>query len=70
MAQKVSTSFFNNPGLVLVMTYVVLFAINAAVLYLGNMFFPRQIVLGLDGQVDPGAVVFHLGVAISQYLLP
>jgi hypothetical protein len=65
-------SVFKNPGLVLVLTYAALFAVNAAIIYLGNSFFPRQIVLGTVNTTLFWALLHTAGVLalIDTFAIP
>lgn len=39
-------SFSKNPGMIITATYVIMYIVNAPILYLANMLFPEQVVLG------------------------
>lgn len=47
-----------NPGLMMVTSYFVLFAVNALVIYLANMYFPQYVVLGTFN-INLGWSIFH-----------
>lgn len=60
-AQSVSVNIAKtsaNPGIVLVTSYFVLFAVNALVIYLANVYFPRNVVLGTFN-INLGWSIFH-----------
>ncbi len=46
MAKEKTQVVSNNPGMVMLMTFLTMFVINAIVIYFANMFFPDQVVLG------------------------
>lgn len=46
MAKQNKILFANNPGMIFVLTYIILMATTAGVIYLANMWFPQYVVLG------------------------
>ncbi len=60
MANK-SPSLFANPGLVLVITYFILFAVNSLVLYLAHLWFPHHVVLGTQSLTPIWALILSMG---------
>ena len=50
-----------NPGMVLVTSYFVLFAVNALVIYLANIYFPQYVVLGTFNINLPWAIFHSMG---------
>jgi len=61
-----------NPGLVLVITYFVLFAINSLVLYLAHLWFPQFIVLGTATVSPTWAILNSMGILalINTFAIP
>lgn len=59
-------------GTILVLTYFALFAVNAVVLYVANMFFPKQIVLGTMSMDTTWAIVHSMAALalIGTFALP
>lgn len=54
----------DNPGILLVVTYFALLIINSIVIYLANLFFPNQVVLGTISMNTTWAI-FHSMAALS-----
>ena len=64
LAQSVSFSVAKtsaNPGMVLVTSYFVLFAVNALVIYLANIYFPQYVVLGTFNINLPWSIFHSMG---------
>ena len=61
-----------NPGMTLVITYGVLLAVNAVVLYLANMFYPKQVVLGTHSLSLVWAILLSMGTLalINTFAIP
>ena len=59
MAKK--NTLAENPGLVLVVTYFVLFAVNALVVLLANSLMPQQVVLGTQFISKGWAIIHSMG---------
>ena len=59
MAKK--NTLAENPGLVLVVTYFVLFVINGFVVLLANSLFPQQVVLGTQYITKGWAIIHSMG---------
>ena len=61
-----------NPGMTLVVTYGVLLAVNAVILYLANMFFPKQVVLGTHSLSLVWAILLSMGTLalIDTFAIP
>ena len=59
MAKK--NTLAENPGLVLVVTYFVLFAVNALVVSLANSLMPQQVVLGTQFISKGWAIIHSMG---------
>lgn len=61
-----------NPGLVLVVTYAVLFVVNGLVLLLANSLFPQQVVLGTQFITRGWAVIHSMGTLalINTFAIP
>ncbi len=72
MAKKENQSVSSNPGMVLVATYIVLFAVSALVIYLANMFFPQQVVLGTASMSSAWAILHSMGTLalINAFAIP
>ena len=49
------------PGMILLATYVLVYLVNVAVLYLANMFFPQQVVLGTFSMSPAWALLHSMG---------
>ncbi|OGY19595.1 MAG: hypothetical protein A2900_00590 [Candidatus Chisholmbacteria bacterium RIFCSPLOWO2_01_FULL_50_28] len=62
MAKK--NTLAENPGLVLVITFFLLFVVNGLVLLLSNSLFPRQVVLGTQF-ITKGWAIIHSMVALA-----
>ena len=56
------SSFLKSPGIVLVVTYFILFAVNSAVLYLASFWFPQYFVLGTMSITKPWAIAHSMGI--------
>lgn len=61
MAKKTAFSFSHNPGMVFLLTYLALFAVNSIVLILANSFFPEQVVLGTHALSPMWAILHSMG---------
>lgn len=61
MAKTKAFSFTDNPGMVFVLSYVVLFGVNAVVLLLANAFFPENVVLGTYALSPRWSVFLSMG---------
>jgi len=59
-------------GIVLVISYVLMFVTNFAVIYLGNMFFPKNIVLGTMSLTPIWSIALSMGVLtlIDTFAIP
>lgn len=70
MAKK--NALADNPGLVLVVTYFVLFVVNGLVVLLANSLFPQQIVLGTQYITKGWAVIHSVGTLalLNTFALP
>ncbi|AKM78798.1 MAG: hypothetical protein UX85_C0004G0191 [Candidatus Beckwithbacteria bacterium GW2011_GWB1_47_15] len=58
MAKTKSFSPLKNPGIVLVVTFFVLWTVNALIVYLSSRYFPRAVVLG-TANITPGWALIH-----------
>ena len=69
MANK---SFSANPGLVLVITYFILFAVNSLGLYLAHLWFPQFIVLGTASVSPAWAILNSMGILalLNTFAIP
>jgi hypothetical protein len=65
MAKKFS--FSKNPGMVLTATFVIMYVVNALVLYVANMLFPQQVVLGTITLTPTWAIILSMS-ALSLLL--
>jgi hypothetical protein len=65
MAKKFS--FSKNPGMVITATFVIMYVVNALVLYVTNMLFPQQVVLGTMTLTPAWAIVLSMS-ALSVLL--
>jgi hypothetical protein len=72
MEQKSIDTIKVHAGLMLVTTYGVLFVVNSIVLYLANLFFPQQIVLGTMSMNPIWSIAHSMGVLalIGMLALP
>lgn len=73
MAKNITAStLLENPGLTLVATYVILFGVNAVVLYFANVYFPMQVVLGTMSMTATWAIVHSMAklALIGTFALP
>jgi len=61
MSKKQSRPASSNPGMVLVITYCVLFAVNALVLYAAHVMTPQYVVLGTATISLVWAIVLSMG---------
>ncbi|HAV15179.1 MAG TPA: hypothetical protein DCX25_02525 [Candidatus Pacebacteria bacterium] len=61
MPKKQTRPILANPGMMLVITYGALFAVNALVVYAANMFFPQYVVLGTATISLALAIVLSMG---------
>lgn len=63
MAKKIgsTSAFLAVPGMILLVTYVSVFFTNALVLFLANMFFPNQVVLGTFSMNSTWALIHSMG---------
>lgn len=70
MAKKTVTS--NNPGLILVSTYAVLYGINMLILYLAHLLFPQFVVLGTMTMNIVWALLHSMGVLtlLNTFAIP
>lgn len=72
MAKNTSQAATKDTGIMLVISYVVLFAINAIVLYLANRYFPMHVVLGTHAITPFWAIVHSMGTLalINTFAIP
>lgn len=54
--------FAENPGMIFILSYLVLFAVDIAVLWLANSFFPKQVVFGTVNLSPTWAMLHTTGV--------
>lgn len=68
----VKSTFPQETGFVYVVSYVAMFAVNAVVLYLANMFFPKSIVLGTHALPYFWAIGMSMGklALIDTFAIP
>ena len=66
------TTLPDNPGIVLVITYLLLFAVNSLVLYLGHLWFPQYIVLGAASVNPTWAILHSMGILalLNTFAIP
>lgn len=50
-----------NPGMMMVTSYFVLFAVNALIIYLANTYFPKNVVLGTASISLPWSIFHSMG---------
>ncbi len=64
--------FKNNPGMIFVMIYFILFAVNAVVIYFANMMFPDKVVLSTMSLSSNWSVLLSAGklALIATFLMP
>lgn len=73
MAKKTaSPALLENPGIVLVVSYALLFLVNASVLYLANMYFPQYVVLGTMSMTAGWAILHSMAklALINTFAIP
>ena len=72
MPSKKSISGQVNPGIILVVSYFVLFAVNALVITLAHGYFPNQLVLGTTNLTQAWAVILTAGklALINTFAIP
>lgn len=70
MAKK--NALAENPGLVLVVTYFVLFVVNALVVWLANSLVPQQVVLGTQFISKGWAIIHSMGTLalLNTFAIP
>lgn len=72
MAKNKSQVVHQNKGMILVVTYLVLFGVNTGILYLAHRFFPESIVLGTHALSPVWALVHSMGALalIDTFAIP
>ncbi len=66
MAKEMNVSTKENPGMMFVISFAVVALINFIVFYLGNMFFPQNIVLGTMN-IPSGWAILLSGIFLSMF---
>lgn len=71
MAPKTKPST-DNPGMILVITYLTLFVINILVIYLANLLFPQYVVLGTAHVSKTWAILHTMGILalVDTFAIP
>lgn len=67
-----TTPSTNDPGIILVITYSILFTINSLVIYLANLWFPHHVVLGTQSLSPIWALFLSMGFLslINTFAIP